>query len=452
MKLMTSVIIILFLFFFQLFSENQVKENNKNKNFQEISEKIFKEAICDTIYWDRLSYICDVFGPRLSGSKNLENALEWMYLEMQKDGFENVCKDSVMVPHWARGLEYCKLIYPFERKMNFIALGGSIATPKNGITAEVFVVNNFEEVEKNKEKIKGKILVYNYEFQNYGQAVRYRFSGAINAARVGAVASLIRSVTPLGLQKVHAGMMVYDDTIPKIPHGAISPEDAALLHRLQNRGITPKITVYTEATTYPDALSYNVMGEIKGSEKPDEIIVFGGHSDSWDLGTGAHDDAGGCLSAWAALHYIKKLGLKPKRTLRCVHWVNEENGVRGGRAYAEKHKDEDHIFALEFDSGVFSPSRIGVNASDSVFDKCKLLEQYLQIIDSVKIEKGGGGVDIGPLMRTGVPGAGLNTNDDGKYFWYHHSDADTFEHIKKQDFLKCAAAIAIFVYLLSESY
>lgn len=420
------------------------------RKYSEIADKILAAATKDSSSWDRLAYMCDTFGPRLSGSENLENAIRWMLEEMKRDGFDNVRADSVMVPHWVRGNEKCELVSPRRQNINLLGLGGSIGTPKEGITAEVYVVGSIEELEANKDKAKGKIVVYDYKYQNYGQAVRFRFWGAVPAANAGAVASLIRPVTPEINQNPHTGMMVYADSVPKIPHASITGEDASMLHRMQERGQTPVVHLYMEAKTLPDTLSYNVMCEIKGSEKPEEIIAFGGHLDSWDAGTGAHDDASGCVSAWEALKLLKELGLKPRRTLRAVAWANEENGVRGGKAYAEKYKNEKHVLMFEFDSGLFPPETIGFNGPDSLYNIVRGFEPLLQKIDSVDVRRGGGGVDIGPMMKLGVPGMSLNTRDNGKYFWYHHSPTDTVDKIDPLDLNKCIAAIALSMYIYSD--
>ena len=334
--------------------------------------------------------------------------------------------------------------------MPFLSLGGSIGTPKEGIKSEIFVVKSFDELEKNSSKANGKVVIFNIPFINYGQAVQYRVNGAKAAAQAGAVASLIRSVTPDQTQIPHAGVMYYSDTIPKIFHGAISPEDAQMLQRMTDWGLNPTLHIYSEAQTLPDALSHNLMGELKGKLKPEVILAIGGHSDSWDAGTGAHDDASGCIVAWEAVRLLKKLGLRPKRTIRAVMWVNEENGLRGGTAYANKHKDEPHFLAFEFDSGLFPPSEIRYTGPDSLFDIVKSYEPLLKKIDNIEVIKGGGGVDISPLMKQGVNAMSLNTHDEGKYFWYHHSDKDTMDKIDPMDLNKCIAAVALAIYIYAD--
>lgn len=430
----------------------ETNDINLDNKYSGIVKRIIDGAMKDSSSWERLAYMCDTYGPRLSGSENLKKALNWIFDEMKKDGLDNVQRDEVMVPVWIRGNESCSLISPRKAKMNFMSYGGSIATPKEGITAPVLVVNSFEDLQKRANEAKGKIVVYNVPFTTYGQTVQFRWLGHLKAAEVGAVASLVRAVSPIGFQLPHTGSVAdYVDSIPKIPHGAITLEDAEMLQRMQDRGQNPVIHLYLEARTEPDKLSYNIMGEIKGSVFPDEIIAIGGHIDSWDAGTGAQDDAGGCITTWEAVKLLNKLGLKPKRTIRAVMWVNEENGSRGGKVYAEKHKHEKHHLVLEFDAGVFPPKSIGYRGPDSLFDIVNTFQPFIaQIEPSFTFYKGGWGVDIDPMHKLGVPAMTFNTNDNGKYFWYHHADSDTPDKIDPMDLNKCIAAIAIAVYLYAD--
>jgi len=412
-------------------------------------DSLIKMIMADGSFYERLGYLCDVFGHRLSGSENLERALDWLYSEMKKDGLQNVAKDSVWVPHWVRKDENCELIFPMQKRIPVMAYGGSISTPKEGIEADVLVVTSFEELKEKAELAKGKIVVYNVPFVTYSQAVPFRFRGAINAAEVGAVASLARSVTPQN-NSLHTGMMIYSDDVVKIPHGTLTSEDADLLLRLQNRGITPRLRLTLLNETLPDFLSWNLRGELVGSELPDEYIALGGHIDSWDVGTGAHDDACGCVATWAAVKYIKDAGLRPRRTLRAVMWANEENGVRGGKAYRDQHSHLHHSLMFELDAGCFRPWRIGFSGPDTIFSIVKFFEPLLQKIDSITVVVGGGGVDIDPMVRTGVPAMSLWTNSEGNYFRYHHSEWDTFDKIVAEDFKKCIATIAVVMYLYAD--
>lgn len=451
MDMKKSFILIMILVLFSEYLNAQVNQEFIINKYKPIAEKIISKVMSDSSSYKNLGYVCDVFGHRLSGSENLENAIRWIVKEMKNDGLDNVRTDSVMVPHWVRGNEECIMTSPWKHKIPVLAFGGSISTPKGGIKAKVLVVNGFEDLAAKKDLAKGRIVVYNVPFKNYGQAVQFRFVGAINAAQAGAIASLTRSVTPQNLVSVHTGMMVYADTVEKIPHGAISIEDAELLQRLQDRGISPEMSLTLESESLPDVLSYNVLGELRGNEKAEEIIAFGGHIDGWDLGTGAHDDASACIASWGAIKILKDLGLAPKRTLRSVMWANEENGARGGKAYAAQHGDEPHALVFEWDSGCFAPSAVRFTCDSSLFQILKLMEPILKLINKdLVVDNRGGGVDIGPMMRLGYPGGSLSTNDQGKYFVYHHSDSDTFEKIVFNEYNQCLAAMAVSLYIYAD--
>ncbi|OGU56429.1 MAG: hypothetical protein A2X64_03190 [Ignavibacteria bacterium GWF2_33_9] len=421
-------------------------------HYSAVADKIIAKVMSDSSAWDRMAYMCDMFGTRFSGSESLNHSLQWSYNEMKKDGLANPTLEEVMVPNWKRGKEECELLFPKSKNIKISALGRSVATPENGIDAEVLVVKDFDDLDKNAIFAKGKIVVYNVKFLNYGQAVQYRFRGAIAAAKYGAVASLVRSVSPVSFDKLHTGVMGYDDTIPKIPHAAITHEDAMLMQRLQDRGVIPKLHLHLTCQTLEDTLSYNVYSELTGTAIPNEILALGGHSDSWDLSSGAHDDASGCIAGWQVLKVLKEMGIAPRRTLRSVFWVNEENGTRGGEKYAELHKNEPHVAVLEFDSGVFTPSAIGFNGDSTYFEILKGIEPLLKRIDKDMIlRKGGGGVDIGPMMRLGITGMSLSTNDFAdEYFWYHHGPADTPEKVDPMTFNKCIAAIAVATYIYAD--
>jgi carboxypeptidase Q len=401
--------------------------------------------------WNTLAELCDNFGPRLSGSENLEKAIDWLEQKLRSQGYDSVWTEEVMVPKWVRVHEDCEMVFPRKKIMPILAFGGSVSTPQDGIVAEVVVVKNFDELEKNKSNIKGKIVVFNPPYEGYGKTVQYRWLGAVQAARYGALAALMRPVTPLSMNNPHTGVMHYEDTIPKIPFASMTEEDVLLLERFQSRGITPKIFLKIETRFEGKSPSRNLIAELRGSVYPNEIISFGGHIDSWDVGSGAHDDGGGCVSAWYALKAFKELGIKPKRTLRLVFWVNEENGLEGGKRYAELHKNEAHVLLFEFDSGVFQPEQIGFSGPDSLWDKVSSFGKYLtQFFPELKIQKGGGGVDISPMMKLGFPGASLGTNDHDKYFWYHHSHIDTPDKVRPKDLNDCISVIAMFLYLYSE--
>ena len=414
------------------------------KAHRAVADQIIDAAMADSAAWDRLAYLTDTFGPRFSGSPNLELAIDWILEAMKADGLENVRGESVMVPHWVRGEETLQILSPHNRKLQILGLGGSVGTGPKGITGEVFVVNSYDDLVANKEKAKGKIVLWNVAFTTYGATGAYRRNGAARAAEAGAIASLVRSITPASLYTPHTGSSTYEDGIPRIPHAAVTIEDAMMMQRMQDRGqmITVKLTM--DDVMLPDAPSRNVVAELVGSEFPDEVIVFGGHIDSWDVGTGAMDDAGGCVAAWEALRIMKKLGLRPKRTIRVVMWTNEENGTRGGNGYRDAHLDEldNHILAIESDGGVFAPIGFGFSGSEAAFATITQIGKLLTRIDSGKITKGGGGADIGPIMALGVPGMGLNV-DGSKYFNYHHTNADYVDKLDPMEVAKSVATMGV---------
>ena len=421
------------------------------KKFQKNGNLIIDKAMSDSQGYDRLGEMLDTFGPRFSGSTNLEKALEWIIDEMNKDGLDNVHGEEVMVPKWVRGKESATMTAPWEKNLAILGLGGSVGTGSRGIDGEVFVVNSFEDLKARSSEAKGKIILYNVPFTTYGETVQYRYRGASEAAKVGGIASLIRSVGPYSMNTPHTGTSAYEDDVKKIPHAALTLEDAAMMGRMADRGLTIKVSLYMEGKSFGDVPSQNVMGEIIGSQYPDEVIVLGGHIDSWDVGQGAHDDGGGCVASWQAVKLIKDLGLKPKRTIRAVMWTNEENGLRGGEAYRDAHLNEldNHILAMESDAGVFKPSGFGFSGTDESLKILQDIGTLLYRIDSGIITKGGGGADIGPIMREGVPGMGLNV-DGSRYFWYHHTPADTYDKVDKDEFNRCVATMALMAYVVAD--
>jgi carboxypeptidase Q len=332
-----------------------------------------------------------------------------------------------------------------------LGLGGSVGTPPEGITAEVLVVSDFEELEERAGEAAGKIVLFDAEFAGYGPTVQYRVNGASAAARVGAVASLIRSVSPYSMQTPHTGVMRYAEDAPQIPHAALTVEDAQLLHRMQDRGERIVVTIKMEAETLPDVKSRNVVAEIVGTEFPNEVVVMGGHIDSWDVGQGAMDDAGGSVVAWEAVRLMKDLGLRPRRTVRVVLWTNEENGLRGGNAYHDDHIAEmdDHILAIESDGGVFKPGGFGISGSDEAVEMVRDIARLLNRIESGNISTPGGGADIGPLGEEGVPTMGLRV-DGERYFWYHHTDADTIDKLDPEEVGRSVATMAVMAFVVAD--
>jgi carboxypeptidase Q len=421
------------------------------EEYRAVADRLIDAALSDSFAYERLTEMVDRFGHRFSGSENLERALDWILAEMEEDGLENVRGELVLVPHWVRGEESLELIAPRRTRLPMLGLGGSVGTPAEGIRAEVLVVNSFDELSLRVDQARGKIVLLNAPFTSYGKTVTYRVVGAVAAAHAGAVASLIRSVTPFSLRTPHTGQMRYDPAVPQIPHAAITVEDADMLQRMQERGERIEVLLKMEARSLPDVASRNVMAEIVGWEHPEEVVVLGGHIDSWDVGQGAMDDGGGSVAAWEAVRLMQKLGLRPRRTVRAVMWTNEENGLRGALAYRDEHRDEiaNHILAIESDGGVFKPSGFGFTGSDDAFRIIKEIGSLLDKIDAGRVTRGGGGADIGPIMREGVPGMGLRVDGD-RYFWYHHTEADTIDKLDPREMAECVAAMAVMAYVVAD--
>lgn len=420
-------------------------------SYRAAADRIIAAALADSAAWNRTATLTDKFGHRLSGSKSLEDALDWILAEMKRDGLENVHAEPVTVPHWVRGDESATLVRPRELKLNMIGLGGSIGTPPEGITAPVLVVNSVEDLAARAAQARGKIVLFDVPFTTYGATVRYRSIGAIEAAKVGAVASLIRSVGSYSIQNPHTGSMRYDTTVRRIPAAALSTEDAMMLHRMQQRGDEIVLTLRMGARRLPDAQSRNVVAELRGSAKPDEIVVMGGHIDSWDVGQGAMDDAGGSVAAWEALRLIHKLGLRPRRTIRVVLWTNEENGLRGANAYRDAHLGEidNHVLAIESDNGVFKPSGYYVAGSDAALETARQIASLLSSIGATDVQRGGPQADVSPLAERGVPAAAPIV-DGSRYFWFHHSAGDTMDKLDPREVAECVAAMAVLAYVAAD--
>ena len=421
--------------------------------YRAAAARIIGAALTSDRAYARLAYLTDHIGHRLSGSKNLERAIQWAVTEMKRDGLDNVRTEKVMVPHWVRGEESLDMLTPTPRKLEVLGLGNSVGTPAEGISAEAVVVRNFAELDRLGEQVRGKIVVYNVPYTTYGATVIYRLQGASSAARYGAVAALVRSITPVSLQTPHTGAMSYDPNHPKIPVAAVTIEVAELLQRLNDRGDRPRLKLKMEAKFLPDAESANVIAELKGTEKPDEIILISGHYDSWDVGQGAHDDGGGCIVAWEAARLLKELGLRPRRTIRVVLYTNEENGLRGGNAYRDAHRAEipKHILAIESDSGVYRPEGLGLvaTAPPQVRSNLQEIAKLLSGIGADGIALNGGGADIGPIMREGVIGASLDV-EGSRYFDIHHTPADTLDKVDPRELALCVATMAVMAYTVAD--
>lgn len=428
---------------------------NVAEQYREIANKLIDAAMADQGGMEKLSYLCDRIGNRLSGSLALEKAIAWAAAQMNHDGLVNVSTPRVKVPHWVRGNESAAIVDPVNKRLAMLGLGGSVATPKRGITAEVVPVSSFEELEKKgRAAIEGKIVLFNVPYEGYGRTVIYRTAGPSHAARLGAVAALVRSITPMSLQSPHTGAVEYMEGIAKIPAAAVTIEDALLIQRLVDAGNTVSVHLEMEGHMLPDADSANVIGEIPGRERPDEVVVMGGHIDSWDVGAGAQDDGSGIITALEAAHLIHQLGLRPRRTIRVVFWTNEENGGAGGVAYREWIGDavRNHVAAIEMDGGAEKPAGFGLTTpgeSQAALNRAREIGRLLDRIDAGSVQPGGGGADIAPLLHDGVPGFAVRTVAT-HYFEYHHSQADTVDKVKLEDLRGNIAAVAVMAYVLAD--
>ncbi len=426
-------------------------DSSVDLTYRAAADKIIDAALADNGAYDKLSYLCDRIGNRISSSENYRKAVKWAAAEMERDGLVNVSTPEVMVPHWIRGRERAAILAPIQRTLPMLGLGGSVGTPADGITAPLVIVANFEELERaGRAKVDGKIVLFNVPYTGYGQTVRYRAEGPSRAARLGARAVLVRSVTPVSLQTPHTGALHYTDGIARIPAAAITIEDALLLSRLAESGDPVTIKLEMEARQEADVASANVIGEIKGREKPEEIVVIGGHLDSWDVGQGAQDDGSGVVTSMQAVALIQKLGLKPRRTIRVVLWTDEEYGSSGSVAYRKwvGPAIRNHVAAIEMDGGAEKPLGFGV-AGEGPLQRVKPIGKLLERIGAGTITIGGGGADIAPLMKDGVPGI-AHRSVGTRYFEWHHTQADTIDKIKPEELRMNVAAMAVMVYVLAD--
>ena len=420
--------------------------------YREPAARLIGEATGDTFAWRRLAVLTDSIGHRLSGSPQLDRAIAWAVAEMKRDGLENVHTEKVMVPHWVRGNESADIVEPARHPIVMLGLGNSVGTGPDGVQAEVVIVHSFNELDNAAARVKGKIVFFNVAYTNYEDTVTYRSEGPSRAARSGAVAALVRAVGPPGLRTPHTGALQYAADAPRIPAAAVTTEDADRLQRMADRRDRIVVRLKMDAHFEADAESANVVGELRGREKPDEFVVIGGHLDSWDVGAGATDDGGGCIVTWEALRLMKKLNLRPRRTVRVVLWTNEENGTRGGVAYRDQHRSElaNHVMMLESDNGVFRPLGFGFTGSDTARQKVRAVAMLLQGIAADAILPDGEGADINPSVREArIPSLALAV-DDSKYFTIHHTPADTIDKIDPVEMAKCAAAIAVMTFVVAD--
>ena len=421
---------------------------------------ILGEALVSGTGWERLAWLSDRIGPRLSGSENLERAVKWAAQEMKRDGLDRVWTEKVKVPHWVRGQEFGRIESPMAYPLSLLALGGSIGTPQGGITAEVVEVASFDELRELGDEAEGKIVLYNKEiFPNggrehgYGSAVGLRHAGAREAAKQGAVAVIVRSLGTADFRLPHTGSMRYDEEgdTPKIPAAAISAEDAGLIHRLLASGERVRVHLSLGCHSLPDAESANVLADLRGREKPEEIVLIAAHLDSWDVGTGTIDDGVGVVIVMEVLRLLRSLDLRPRRTIRGVLFTNEENGLAGGKNYAEVHAGEvaRHMVAIESDSGGATPLGFGLSAGEGGVEMVEAIAAHLSVIGASQVTSSGGGADISPLRSLGVPTMSLR-QETTHYFDYHHTMADTLDKVDPGDLARNIAAMAVMAYALAE--
>ncbi|CAG6015811.1 unnamed protein product [Menidia menidia] len=421
--------------------------------YADVAKRIIELAVSGTAQnrsYRRLAEFTDAIGSRVSGSHSLDMAIKYMYNAMTQDGLD-VHLEPVKIPHWVRGKESADMIWPRNKSLAVLGLGSSVGTPPEGIEAEVLVVCSFEELKRRAGEAAGKIVVFNQPFVSYEETVAYRAFGASEAAKVGAVASLIRSVTPFSINSPHTGWQVYEGGVKRIPTACITVEDAELMWRMAQRGQKIVVRLTMGAKTLPDADSFNTVAEIRGWQYPDQVVLLSGHLDSWDVGQGAMDDGGGAVISWEALSLIKDLGLHPRRTLRAVLWTAEEQGGVGAQQYYNLHKVNISNFDLvmESDLGTFTPVALQFTGSDKAKKVMEEVVKLLAPINTTKLETNGEGTDISPWIQAGVPGASLHVADS-RYFWFHHSEGDTMTVQDPGDMDLCSALWAVVAYVVAD--
>jgi hypothetical protein len=454
MKFGLTILLLIFLFL-------PVIAQNSAEAYGEISNKIIKTALLEKKGYQLLKDLCTI-GPRLSASPGSYAAIDWCAAQLDSLGCDRIWLHSVMVPHWQRGNTEQAFIKQSEQidrsELVIAALGGSIGTSPAGLTAQVLEIHSFEELQKKAEQAHGKIIFYNrpfdptvfFTFAGYGGAVSQRTQGAIEAAKVGGVASLVRSVTSLDDNVPHTGVVGYKEGTTQIPAAALGVMDAIKLSTLLKNNPDLEVTLNLSCQILPDEESFNVIGEIKGSKYPDEVIVVGGHLDAWDKGDGAHDDGAGCVQSMEVLYLLKKLGLQPSRTIRCVLFIDEEQHQTGAKAYGyyASYAAERHLAAIESDRGAFTPRGFDVSADSSVIEKMQAWLPYLKNASIDWIKKGGSGPDIAQIKNaTALIGY---VPDGQRYFDYHHSANDVIEEIQPRELELGSAAMTILAYLISE--
>ncbi|XP_059060164.1 carboxypeptidase Q-like [Achroia grisella] len=411
----------------ELLSDELIKEIGSYENVRdEILNYVIEGEFKGKTY-DELAKFVDKFGARPSGTEVLENSIDYMIELTRAEDINDIVTEELEVPQWTRGEERITMLEPRVKSISLLGLGRSVSTPPEGITAEVVVISDFLELENSPEEdIKGKIVIYDPVYTTYGETGVYRTQGASRAAAKGAVASLVRSITPFSINSPHTGAQTYNENVTKIPTAAITLEDVDLIRRITKRG--ERVVLKIEMTSsYDTKISRNTIIDLKGREKPESLVIVSGHIDSWDVGQGAMDDGGGIFVSWAAPVILKRLNLQPRRTVRTILWTAEELGLIGAYAYEEKHRDENHNinFIMESDEGTFAPLGLAVAGNQQA--RCiiaEILKLFKSINASTLIEDDSPGSDIAVITNTGIPGASLH-NANERYFWFHHTEGDT---------------------------
>ena len=399
--------------------------------------------------YDRLALFTDTIGHRLAGSAAMKRAVAYMDDALKADGLDNVHGEAANVPNWVRGNESVTLLEPRVQNMGMLGLGLSVGTPKEGITAEVLVVESFDELSNRSAEAAGKIVLFNQKWEGYGVSVAYRVHGADHVAKVGGLAALVRTVAPFSIYSPHTGGMQYGDGVKKVPTACVTIEDAEMLARMQARGTKIVVKLYMEATDNGLVESMNTVAEVQGTVHPEQVVLVSGHLDSWDVGQGAMDDGGGAFISWQALSTVRHLGLKPKRTMRAVLWTGEEYDGYGGRQYYTDHKNDakNMDIVMESDSGVFKPRGLGFSGTPQAKAIVTEIMKYLKPYNASLVSEGGGGTDI-EFWFPSVPGGSLD-NENEDYFFYHHSNGDTMTVLDPDEMDQCAALWTIISYCIA---
>jgi hypothetical protein len=424
----------------------------------EPQSRILGAALAGTGGFEIVEHLCDRVGPRLSGSPNLDQAIRFTSERLRSFDLDRVWTEPVSVPHWERGAFEAAITAPVSFPMVGLALGGSVPTPAGGVEAEVIEASTFEELTAKGEAVRGKIVLWNRRMavgngmDGYGAVAPLRSRGPSAAAKLGAVASLVRSLGTADFRLPHTGAMRYEAEVPKIPAAAITAEDAERIHRLLQSGEPVRVRLHMTPRTLPDAPSANVLAELRGRERPDEVVVIGAHLDSWDVGCGAVDDGAGVAIVMETMRLLRALDLRPRRTLRAVLFTNEENGLAGGKAYAKAHAEElaRHVAAIEVDSGAGAPLGARVTAGPGAVPALAEILRPLAALGAAEAGDGGGGADISAMKPAGVPQVGFR-QDTTHYFDVHHTEADTLDKIDRADLTRNAAAFAVLAYGVADA-